>query len=273
MADYYEEFFVAGDLAQLVGTAIYNIYFGTREKKIKADGTPVTNADLRAEEIIVEQLRKRFPHDGIVGEEGTQEQTNAERVWYIDPLDGTRGFTQRTDQFATHIGLAVQGEPVLGIVYKPLTKEGYVAVRGDGAYCHSPQGQKRLRVKEDSSSCTFVFDRNSVLTDYWPELRRDLSLSKIIICGSEGLRMMKVAEGIADVRFSTAFNRSHTWDLCAPHIIAQEAGAYVAYVNGRPIHYTGQKELDNNFIVARSEELGRSLGEKVQRFLEGRIKG
>lgn len=273
MADYYEEFFVAGDLAQQVGAAIYNIYFGRLEKKIKDDGTVVTNADLHAEEIISEQLRNRFPHDGIVSEEGTREQINAERVWYIDPLDGTRGFTQRSDQFATHIGLAVQGEPVLGIVYKPLIREGYTAIKGDGAYRRSPQGkQLKLQVKADSPPPTFVFDCNTLLADYWSALREILFPGKVIITGSEGLRVMKVAEGLADVRFSTNHSQSHTWDLCAPHIIAQEAGAYVAYVDGKPIRYTGQNELENNFVVARSEELGRSIGDKVQRFLEGRKK-
>lgn len=272
-SDYREEFFVAATLAQRAGEAIREIYYGRIIKEIKGDGTPVTNADKKANEIIVNGLMERFPADGMVSEEmigegGIETLANKERVWYVDPLDGTRGFTERSDQFAVHIGLAVQERPVLGIVYKPLTREGYTAIRGDGAYRHHSRGNGKIRLEINPASgqgLTIITDKDTLLADYCGTLRELLAPARIIMSGSEGLRIMKIAEGIGDLHFSGKPLRSSTWDLCAPQIIAEEAGAYVAYIDGTSITYQGQRELQNYFVVAGSKELGEKASEVLRK--------
>ena len=147
---YQHELKVAKELAFLAGKAIMDVYFGETDKHLKADGTPVTNADLASNRIIVEGLQRYFPHDGIVSEEmediyGTTEN----RKWYIDPLDGTRGFIHRTDHFVVHIGLVEAEHPVLGVVYKPTTGESYYTAKGLGAYRSNPHGAEKI-LKVDS---------------------------------------------------------------------------------------------------------------------------
>ena len=94
----------------------------------------VTAADREANDLIVRRLAQEFPGDGILAEESvdTDERLNKERVWLIDPMDGTKNFVQRDGDFAVQIGLAVGGEAVLGVVYQPVRDVLYRAVRGEG---------------------------------------------------------------------------------------------------------------------------------------------
>ena len=267
--NYITELGVASDLSWLAGKAIRDIYFGSMEKIIKADGTPVTNADLNANKIILEGLESAFPDDGIVSEESQSQGTDRERVWYIDPLDGTRGFTERSDQFAVHIGLAQEQQPVLGIVYKPTTGEMYFAVKGRGAFYRTPNLQTMGDVKKltidpiMNHELKIVVDKQALQKSYWPQVEAAFLPQRVMISGSEGLRMAKIAENIADLHFSNSPNRCGTWDICAPHIIVQEAGGYIQYLDGSPVLYQGQRGLEKYFVVARDKE----LGERAQRLL------
>src|SRR4029077_6604014 len=116
--------------------------------EIKPDQSPVTEADLEANAAIVGLLRATFPDDGILSEElpDSDERFGKRRVWIIDPLDGTRDFVARTDQFCVHVGLAVGGEAVLGVVYRPTTGALYHARRGGGAFLDRDGDRRRLRV-------------------------------------------------------------------------------------------------------------------------------
>src|SRR5688500_11886046 len=134
---------VALDLARKAGAAILEFYEGPLQIEQKSefdDREPVTQADRVANELIVKALRKEFPNDGILAEESvdTAHRLDKRRVWMIDPLDGTNGFIDGNGDFAVQIGLAEDGECVLGVVYQPLTDLLYHAVRGQGAWVIRP---------------------------------------------------------------------------------------------------------------------------------------
>ncbi|HIH11673.1 TPA: 3'(2'),5'-bisphosphate nucleotidase CysQ [Candidatus Woesearchaeota archaeon] len=262
MENYNQEINLARKLAVDAGNAVLPIYYGAMDVSLKADNTPVTNADILANRLIQDGIQHTFPRDGVVSEE--LESIAGERCWYVDPIDGTRGFVEHTDQFAVHIGLAVDGQAVLGVVYKPVAREIYYAVRGQGAYRLSPLGQAHeLRVQEHSSLVAAIDKRDAAGTLY-RRIEQELGIERTIISGSEGLRIMKVAEGIADTHFTVNPTACSTWDVCAPLAIAAEAGAYSFFSDGTPIVYCGQKKLGNTFVVANT----RDLAEKVSRFLQ-----
>jgi len=260
--NYKRELEIAQHLAREAGNAILQIYYSSMDITTKADQTPVTNADLLANKIIMEGLHKAFPADGIVSEE--VETIEGSRYWYIDPIDGTRGFIQHTDQFAVHIGLAVEEKAVLGIVYKPVAKEMYFAVKGHGAFRSSPYNTQQIKVRPQQDIIA-AMDSGDSRTEAYRTIEKLLPINRTIISGGEGLRMVKVAEGIADTHFTVNPEGCSTWDVCAPQAIAEEAGAYVCYTDGKPITYHGQRKLGKSFVIANSKDLADRISELIER--------
>lgn len=122
------------EAAQHAGAQVEK-YFETTglERNEKDDTSFVTKADTEAEEVIVSLIRERFPDHGILGEEGSEVNSEAEYQWVIDPIDGTRNFTNGIPLFAVSIAVLYQGEPVVGVVYNPATHSLYAAEKGKGA--------------------------------------------------------------------------------------------------------------------------------------------
>src|SRR4051794_9113506 len=117
------------------GEAIKRHFVEGAQVYTKADNSPVTDADLAANAILMERLRAAFPDDAILSEEVQPDAAvgDAARCWIIDPLDGTAYFVRREPLFAVMVGLEVAGRPVAGAIYNPMTDEYYAAVRGGGA--------------------------------------------------------------------------------------------------------------------------------------------
>src|SRR5512144_2080941 len=117
----------------------------------KADGfDPVTAADRAAEQSMRALIRKQFPNHGILGEEYGSEQTDAEYVWVLDPIDGTKSFISGMLAWGTLIGLMRFGEPVFGLMNQPFTRERFSGDGGAARYC-GPAGKRDLHVREGAS--------------------------------------------------------------------------------------------------------------------------
>ena len=274
--NYKKELLTAIALARTATNAILDIYYGRMVTTFKEDKSPVTNADIRANKIILEGLQREFPLDGIISEEladititdAVITDDAGIRKWYIDPIDGTRGFTERNDQFAIHIGLTEQEKSVLGLVFKPVSGECFYGILGQGAYCVSPKGvETKLSVRREinNESLDIIIDKNMLFEQKWNYFLRSLHVRRVMVNGSEGLRVMKVAEGIADFHITETENKCCTWDICAPQIIAEEAGAIVRYISGLPIIYTGQRKLGQQFIVAANQKLADYICDKINK--------
>ncbi len=269
---YQRELTISLKIAKQATKAILKIYYSKMETKTKDDHTLVTNADILANHIIINGLQKAFPKDGIISEELQDINTKSHRIWYIDPIDGTRSFTEHSDQFAIHIGLTQKNIPIFGIVYKPVSGEYYYAIKSQGAYCISPLGTKtKLATKknQDYQDLSLTISKDALIIEKWKHIFEALHSKKIMICGSEGLRIMKVAAGITDLHTTETPDKCSTWDICAPHIIAQEAGAYITYIDGTPITYHQQHKLGKQFLVAANKE----VAEYARRIIQEKQKG
>ncbi len=120
----------AGRMADVAGLVVRKHFRAPHEVSTKTDGTPVTVADREAEQVMRESIELSFPNHGIIGEELGTTNPDAEYVWVLDPIDGTRMFMTGKPTFATLIGLAHRGKPVLGIIDQAITGERWVGVTG-----------------------------------------------------------------------------------------------------------------------------------------------
>src|SRR5438067_10994257 len=152
--EFERELRVVVELARRAGEAALEFYGGPLRVEHKEEfDEPVTQADRAVNELIVRALQQEFPEDGILAEESvdTARRLGRERVWMVDPLDGTKGFIAGTGDFAVQIGLVIEGAPVLGVVYLPDTDVLYYAARGHGAWVvRRETGTEPLRVSQQT---------------------------------------------------------------------------------------------------------------------------
>lgn len=235
--------FVA-ELARGAGKVVLQ-HYGKVERLTKthaaASAEAVTEADRATQRHIVAGLRKRYPQDGIIGEESdtgqsiTFECPNPDgRNWIIDPIDGTNNFIAGLGAFAVCIGLLDAGEPVLGVVYDVTRDEMYSAARGEGAW----RGNRRVQVLETPLNDATMLMVTSNLLDkngqppHWAVRWIGQTSWKIRVLGSAALEAAQVAAGVA--HGSVTVN-GKLWDVAAPAAIVIEAGGLMTDLSGKSI--------------------------------------
>jgi 3'(2'), 5'-bisphosphate nucleotidase len=256
-SDYQREIEVAAELARAAGAVLLEHYYSPFlvEQKINAleEIEEVTAADREANELIVARLREEFPHDGILAEESsdTEERLGKERVWLIDPMDGTKNFIQRDGDFAVQIGLAVTGEAVAGVVYQPVRDVLYRAARGGGAWLEEEGKEARgmtvsVRTKPGEMVLASSRSHRSPRMErvvgafgFKAEMRR----------GSVGVKIGLIAEQKADLYLHLSPSTKQ-WDTCAPEIILAEAGGKLTDLFGQPLRYNALRIDNQNGVVA-----------------------
>jgi len=221
--------------AQAAGEIAMKYYRGGFEVTIKADRTPVTQADREAEQAIKTVLRRAFPDHGFLGEEFGEEGAR-DRRWIIDPIDGTKNFIRRVPIWAVLIGLEEAGEVTAGVVFNPASGELLWARKGDGAWA----GRERLRV----SDCAALGDATLLHADlhllreagHWSSFVR-----MVDACGrtrgfGDYYGYGLVAAGKAEIYLETDLK---AWDVAPVKILVEEAGGRLTDFSGRPTIYDG----------------------------------
>jgi myo-inositol-1(or 4)-monophosphatase len=160
MSIYKDALFKACEIAEEASQLAASYFRQTILIEMKENGTPVTIADKKAEELIRKRLGQSFSDHGILGEEFGSEVKSSEYVWTIDPIDGTRSFIRGIPLFGTLLGLLHKGVPVVGVMVLPGLNETYVASHGGGAYCNGHQ----LRVSPMQHLDKAVISVGDVLT-------------------------------------------------------------------------------------------------------------
>jgi 3'(2'), 5'-bisphosphate nucleotidase len=250
-----KELEVARRLAREAGALILEVAeraYKVREKP--GEGGPVTEADLRANEWIERGLREAFPSDGVVTEESAASDENAERCWYVDPLDGTKEFIRGNGQYAVHIGLAVEGRARLGVVYRPVGDRLYAGVVGGTCVLETAGTRREVRVGAADPSALVLAASLSHPVRKLGVFADEIGVKDVIRSGSVGLKCAMVAEGEADL-YVHASARSYRWDACAPEAVVRAAGGVFVDLAGEPYRY-GEGELQNlRGILVCSEDL------------------
>ncbi len=221
----------------------------------KADQSPITIADRAAHDIIMAGLVDyELDAQGVaplLSEEGRQipylERQHWSRYWCIDPLDGTKEFIARNDEFTVNIALIVNHQPVIGVVYVPAQHLGYLAWRGGGAY-REDRGQ-RARILTQSpplKPLRVLVSRHHGINDMQPWLAR-LGPTECITQGS-ALKFCTIASGKADLLLR--LSPTSEWDNAAGHCILEEAGGAVFTLDGQPLTYNRAGILEQSRFIA-----------------------
>jgi len=267
-----KELEVARRLAREAGAILMEFYRGVTEVKWKGHDDPVTAADQAANEMLVRELHRHFPHDAILSEELPDDRVRLDydRVWLVDPMDGTKQFIERLDEFAVMIGLAVAGEPKVGVVYNPATDRMFYAAAGGGAFVEESLTTKRLRVSElgDSTKMVAAMSRShhSPTVD---SIRERLGITKDVRSGSVGLKLGLIAEGHAHV-YIHAGSRTNQWDTCGPEAILREAGGRVTDNNGNRLNYNVPEVRNLHGIIATNGTIHDRVVDATQAVLKER---
>jgi 3'(2'), 5'-bisphosphate nucleotidase len=220
----------------------------------KADRTPVTEADKVLNEFLVGALQGLFPNDLVVGEEsGHTTSVDADRSWFVDPIDGTSDFIKKNGEWSVMIGMAVKGRAVLGVVCEPAFDRLYFATEGGGAFERTADGDVRLRVNQEpeAAKATIVNSRSHP-DPRISKVRDALSIGQEYAHGSVGCKLAQIAEGRADMYFNFS-GKCFMWDTCGPEVIIREAGGDLVDFEGERIHYGGESPALTSPFIAVSD--------------------
>jgi myo-inositol-1(or 4)-monophosphatase len=222
MADetFEREIHAAREAAAAASNVIARYAGGECKSWDKAEDSPVTQADLDANTEIVGILQDAFPNDALLSEEtaDSPERYDQERVWIVDPLDGTKEFIQGIPEYAVSIALAVNGVPTVGVVQQPITGECFWGATGRGAWLEDERLQiSRTARAEDAVmlSSRTEMSRGQVdeFQDWFAEVRP---------VGSVALKLAFTAAARGDLWISMA--PKSEWDVCGGHLLVREAG-------------------------------------------------
>lgn len=240
------------------GTTILSIYDSYRVGTLqnlglisKVDQSPLTAADIAAHQIIKIGLQSLAPNVFIVSEEDAPAHDHIEdhkTFWLVDPLDGTKEFLAKNDEFTVNVALVECGQPTLGVVYAPALDQLYWGGKEIGAFRESAGKKVLVRsTKPLSNNKLRVVASKSHLNKETEAFIKQLGDVSLIQAGSS-LKMCRVAEGAADVYPRLA--ATYGWDTAAAHAVVEGAGGSVVDMRGNRLIYSSQNLLNPHFIVS-----------------------
>jgi len=233
------------EAARAAGQEILRRLPQERDVRSKGFRDIVTDADLAAQETLTAIIRSRFPHHGILSEEGLVPSSDADTIWVLDPLDGTTNYARRLPCFSVSIAVTRGNDLVTGVVYDPSRDHVFCAERGAGATLNG----KQLRVSEvddlGQAAAGLDFARE-------PAVRSSL-VATMVVCserirtlrsfGSAALGLCYVAAGWLDAYFHFSLA---PWDVAGGALIIMEADGTITETNGKPWSYTQPRCLATN---------------------------
>jgi len=226
----------AESIARLGGDSTLAYYKRSFELEHKDDNSPVTNADKQAERIIRDEIRKRYPDHGIIGEEYGSEGSEREIVWVVDPIDGTQSFIHGIPFYTTLIGILIHGRPEVGIIYAPALGEMMTAATGQGATLNGAAVHSRNC--NDLALATFLTTDTMNIRKHGFQKSYDSLLSAVRLHRTWGdaYGHLMVAAGRADLMFDPVLS---IWDAAALMPVLTESGAHFSDVYGKRTIETG----------------------------------
>ena len=243
------------EIVKAAGRAILEVYEGAFEVEIKADDSPLTEADRRAHRIIVDGLRALTPDLPIISEESApppyEVRRRWQRYWLVDPLDGTKEFIERNGEFTVNIALIDGAEPILGVVGVPVEGRTYLgdrvrrkAWRQDAGeitplHTRAMQGDRLGVVASRRHGTGRLNQYLRALEDGFPRVER-------IHLGSS-LKLCVLAEGGADLY--PRLGPTSEWDVAAAHAVLAAAGGTVTRFDGGPLRYNKESLLNPDFLA------------------------
>ena len=248
------------DIAALVrraGAAVMEVYACPFDVESKVDGSPVTEADRRAEEIILRGLDRVAPGVPVISEETACSQgpnsardgngDGSDAFWLVDPLDGTKEFVSRNGEFTINVALVQEGVPVLGVVLAPAVDRLFAADSSNGAVVEDIDGRRPVSARaQPAEGATVVSSRSHGDADALARFTAGRRIAAHLNAGSS-LKFCLLAAGQADLY--PRFGRTMEWDTAAGDAVLRAAGGRVTDLEGRDLRY-GKPGFENPHFVA-----------------------
>lgn len=228
------EWDVAIEAARAAGDVVRHYYRRKVRVRYKEAGkhNPVSEADLEANRVIESHLRATFPEDGWLSEEtrDSPERLQKQRVWIVDPLDGSREFLEHIPEFVVCVALAIEGQPALGVEYNPIREELFVGAVGRGAFL----GEEPVKVSttQTLSEARFLASRSEDRRGEWDEFKSEI---RVELTGSVAYKLALIAAGRADATFS--LTPKNEWDICAGAALIEAAGGRITDRFGNALRF------------------------------------
>ncbi len=252
-------------IAQAAGREVMAVYAEDFRAWEKDDASPLTQADLRADRVIRAGLEAHFPGLFILSEESVSvDQGCVETFFLVDPLDGTREFLKRNDEFTVNIAMVQQEKVVAGVVLAPALGQLFYAGHGLGAWRHDAQGTNALRVTEYMDSVPLrVIGSRSHGGEALAAWLKEVPTEYTFIAAGSSLKFCRIAEGRADIY--PRFGPTSQWDTAAAQCVLESAGGAVTDLARKPLRYGLNLPLLNpEFVAVGSQSLLALFGpEKV----------
>jgi 3'(2'), 5'-bisphosphate nucleotidase len=248
------------EIANEAAIEVLKVYGHPFSVDFKSPGDPVTEADRRANELICRRLRRAFPDIPIVAEESPpatwEEARRAERVFFVDPVDGTREFVKRTGEFAVMIGLLEGTRPTKGVLHAPAQGTVWAGSVGNGAFRMDSSGKRTQLVPLQSRPLceAIVVSSKSQKTELNERALRLLAPGEVQPMGSAGLKGAAVADSRADLYIAPGF-AGCLWDTCAPEALVRAVGGVFTDAHGDDIDYRAAGVENNRGAVAGARRL------------------
>jgi len=243
-------------IAEKAGRAIMTIYARDFDVAEKEDKSPLTEADMAAHRIIVEELQRLEPRLPILSEESAdipwEERSRWLRYWLVDPLDGTREFIKRNGEFTVNIALVESGRATCGVVHVPVSETSYYGCIGKGAWKKEKDGPpQRIRVARQRRHPLRVAGSRSHAGDSLKRFLARVGPHEIMSMGSS-LKLCLVAEGDADIY--PRLGPTSEWDTAAAQAVVEAAGGHVTDLQGEPLRYNRKDSLLNPHFLVFGDE-------------------
>lgn len=248
-------------IAETAGREILAVYEQGGEIWEKADASPLTEADLRADRVIRAGLEQHFPGTFILSEESRSSgESGGDEFFLVDPLDGTKEFIKRNGEFTVNIAWVVRGQPVAGVVFAPALDELFYAGVGLGAWKRDKSGLQAIAVasRSDEQPLRVIGSRShggDKLAEWLSSLRSDYSF----VAAGSSLKFCRIAEGGADVY--PRFGPTSQWDTAAAQCVLEVAGGSVTDLEGRPLRYGLERPLLNPEFIAAGSAVPSLVGQ------------
>lgn len=245
--DWSEERAIVQSAIREAGQAVWRMAQEGFETAQKANLDPVTTADLEANRILREILSGHFPAYGWLSEETRDDPTRLtkDRVWIVDPIDGTKEFVTRIPEFAVSVALVEQGSPVVSAIYNPAVDELYTSVRGQGTWCNGA----RTKAEHPLSTRPVILASRSEIKR--GEFKPFEAKAEIRPVGSIAYKLALIAAGQADATFS--LGPKNEWDIAAGVLLVQEAQGKVTDQTGHPFLFNQPQTLVNGIVATTAQ--------------------
>ena len=239
-------------------SALLDIIKNGFEKSFKEHDDPVTTGDLTVNTILEKKLTEAFPEIGWLSEEtkDNPDRLKKDKVWIVDPIDGTKEFVERIPEYAISVALVDKGQPVLGAIMNPLKNELFTAVKGEGAFLNGDI----IKVKNTISDKPIILaSRSENKRGEWEYFKTQ---AEVIPTGSIAYKLALVAAGKADATFS--LGPKNEWDICAGALLIEEAGGVVSDSHNQTFIFNNAETLVDS-IVGTSKIASSKIFEMIEK--------